>query len=198
MKSDSEQVQYPFVSIIIPAFNAEQTIAKCLDSILAQEYRGKYEIIVVDNGSQDRTAEIVNLFDKVNLLKYTDTQSSYAARNKGILASQGNILAFTDADIAVSKAWLRNGIRCFNNKYDCVIAGRVEFVNHGRVNLVGLYDALTAFDQKKYTSHGYSGAGNLFVPRKIFDSVGLFKRVLISGGDATFSFVFKPVQKIFY
>ena len=91
----------PFVSVIIPVLNGERTIRECLVSLLRVDYlpeRG--EILVVDNGSTDRTAEIINSFP-VRYLGEERRGKSYA-RNRGIEASKGEILAFTDADCVVS------------------------------------------------------------------------------------------------
>jgi len=90
----------PLVSVIIPAYNAETFIEKTLLSVLAQTYN-HFEIIVVDDGSRDRTAEIVNTFaqadSRVILLQQSNAGVA-AARNLGIAKSQGEYIAPIDAD----------------------------------------------------------------------------------------------------
>jgi glycosyltransferase involved in cell wall biosynthesis len=98
----------PKVSVIIPVYNGEKTLAMCLNSVLNQTYKN-YEVIVVDNNSKDRTKEIIyNFRDKNNRIKYTfaERRSSGIARNEGIKAAQGDILAFTDADCICPFNWI--------------------------------------------------------------------------------------------
>ena len=57
------------LSIIIPTYNEEKHIGRLLDSIFSNDYKNKFEIIIVDDGSKDRTVEIVNRYKKVSLFK---------------------------------------------------------------------------------------------------------------------------------
>ena len=86
------------VSVIIPVFNGEATIAAAIDSVLAQEFRGDVEVIVVNDGSTDATASVlddyrgrVTVLDRVN-------GGPASARNAGVRASRGEYVAFLDAD----------------------------------------------------------------------------------------------------
>jgi glycosyltransferase involved in cell wall biosynthesis len=87
------------VSAVIPAHNAEETIVRALESALAQTYR-PLEIVVVDDCSSDRTAEIVDSFARcgVRLVRLPEQQGASGARNAGILAAHGELVAFLDAD----------------------------------------------------------------------------------------------------
>jgi glycosyltransferase involved in cell wall biosynthesis len=85
------------VSTIIPAFNAERTIRQTIESAMAQNYSAQ-EIIIVDDGSSDSTAQIVNSYGAhVHLVMQTN-QGAAAARNTGVAHSTGHYLAFLDAD----------------------------------------------------------------------------------------------------
>lgn len=90
----------PLVSVIIPAYNAEQFIARTLESVLAQTYRN-IEVLVIDDGSQDDTAAIVCGYkqqdDRVRLL-YQANAGVAAARNLAIQSSRGEFIAPIDAD----------------------------------------------------------------------------------------------------
>lgn len=90
----------PMISVVVPAYNAEKFIAATLDSVLAQTY-SRFEIIVVDDGSQDRTAEIVAAYtqcdSRILLLRQTN-QGVAAARNLAIEQSTGEFIAPLDAD----------------------------------------------------------------------------------------------------
>lgn len=96
------------LSIIIPAFNASQTIEDCLDSIVTQEF-DNYEVFVVDNGSNDNTLAIVTEYSK----KYSkvkplhlDNPGVSLARNHGIHHAVGKYLMFVDADDYLEKGCL--------------------------------------------------------------------------------------------
>lgn len=88
------------ISVVIPAFNAEETIERALDSVLGQSHRD-LEVIVVDDGSSDGTAEIVDFFarrdSRVQLIRNVHGGPG-AARNAGIEAARGEWVAFLDAD----------------------------------------------------------------------------------------------------
>lgn len=90
----------PLVSVIIPAYNAELFIEETLKSVLAQTYEN-IEVIVIDDGSQDSTAEIVNKFREIDqrVKLFTQANSGVAiARNTGIAKAQGEFIAPIDAD----------------------------------------------------------------------------------------------------
>lgn len=94
------------VSVVIAARNEEARIVDCLRSVLAQDYpRRLYEVIVVDDGSSDRTAEVARSFG-VCVLRQVASGGA-AARNLGITSSQGEVVAFTDADCRPARDWLR-------------------------------------------------------------------------------------------
>lgn len=86
----------PLVSILIPAYNAEDTIACTLESAIAQTWQRK-EIIVVDDGSTDRTAEVVQQFKDVKLVS-TENQGLSGAENNVFAPSQGDYIQYLDAD----------------------------------------------------------------------------------------------------
>lgn len=87
----------PRFSVIIPAYNAEATLARALDSVLAQTWPA-YEIIVVDDGSSDATAAVVATYDDKVRYLYQHNAGVSAARNAGAQAATGDWLAFLDAD----------------------------------------------------------------------------------------------------
>jgi glycosyltransferase involved in cell wall biosynthesis len=96
------------VSVVVPAYNAEPTIDDCLRSLLELNYPPeKLELLVVDNGSRDGTADAVRRHsDRVRLLT-EPTRGAGAARNTGIVRAQGEVISFTDADCVVDREWLR-------------------------------------------------------------------------------------------
>lgn len=94
------------ISVIIPTLNSGDTIQNTLNSIFSNGFpRELFEVIVVDNGSQDRTEEIVRKFP-VRFYKCLK-RGQGPARNLGIRESKGDIICFTDSDIIVPKGWLK-------------------------------------------------------------------------------------------
>ncbi|MBI3004392.1 MAG: glycosyltransferase [Ignavibacteriales bacterium] len=107
----------PFVSIVVAARNEETTIERCLNGLIRQEYpRNKFEIIVVDDGSYDKTAQIVRRFKgkgKVRLFRLEPEGRKKTGRKPdaitfGIHKSRGELIATTDADCDVPRTWLRS------------------------------------------------------------------------------------------
>lgn len=87
----------PMVSVIIPTYNRADVLARAIQSVLAQTFTD-FELIVVDDGSSDRTADVVRGFsDRVRLVRQENRGVS-AARNTGIKISQGRLIAFLDSD----------------------------------------------------------------------------------------------------
>lgn len=113
------------VSAIIPAYNAERTISNCLGSLSNQTFRGKYEIIVVDDGSKDRTRQIAQKFPKVKVLEQNHAGPA-KARNLGAKKAKGKILIFTDSDCILDKNFISEMARPFANAEIAGVQGRYK------------------------------------------------------------------------
>ena len=87
------------ISIIIPTFNSDLTIRKTLNSVFSQNYK-KWEILIIDSYSSDKTIEIINSFSskKIKVYKYPKSKGLAAARSFGISKSSGNYISFLDSD----------------------------------------------------------------------------------------------------
>jgi len=85
------------VSIIIPAYNKQDSISETLNSIYKQTF-SNFEIIVIDDGSKDNTKQVVESFEKDVVYIYQENQGQGAARNEGIKAAKGDYIVFLDAD----------------------------------------------------------------------------------------------------
>src|SRR5947209_11032880 len=92
------------LSIVIPAFNEENYIGQTLESILKNAPPELLEIIVVNNASTDNTAQIASRFEKVRVVN-EPLKGLTRARQAGLLAAQGDILAYIDADSLVPQNW---------------------------------------------------------------------------------------------
>lgn len=87
----------PLVSVVIPTHNRSALVRRALDSALNQDYP-KLEIIVVDDGSKDDTAEVLAQYEDVSVIRLDSNQGGAAARNHGIRAASGELVAFLDSD----------------------------------------------------------------------------------------------------
>lgn len=89
----------PLISVVIPTYNEEKDISQCLDSVESQTYQ-KTEVIIVDDGSTDKTRDIVQKYKRVRLLRQ-EHQGPGAARNLGAKHAKGEILVLIDADMVL-------------------------------------------------------------------------------------------------
>ena len=92
------------ISVVVPAYNEEDFLPRCLDSLIQQDYTGVYEIIVVDNASADKTADVASRYG-VRVV-FERRKSPAWARQRGLLEAKGEIIAFVDADTIVPRNWL--------------------------------------------------------------------------------------------
>lgn len=94
-----------FISVVVPCLNSENTVEKCIHSLLEQNYPSDFcEIIFVDNGSKDKTIDIIKKYPVQLLIE--NEKNPYVARNKGAVNSRGQVLAFTDSNCEADKNWL--------------------------------------------------------------------------------------------
>lgn len=131
------------ISVVIPTFNEEENIAQCLVSLTHQTIpRNEYELIVVDGGSKDNTCEIAKKYaDQV----FTQTSRKVGgARNDGVLAAKGDIIATTDADCILPKGWVQRIHDDFASDKNLVqLYGPVYPIEEGLRNKFSLFLANT-------------------------------------------------------
>ncbi|MCM1231281.1 MAG: glycosyltransferase family 2 protein [Ruminococcus flavefaciens] len=111
------------ISVIIPTYNREKTIIRCLDSIFKQTYP-VYEVIVVDDGSTDETLNIIKnqYSDDVRIIKQRH-KGAQAARNVGVIAAKGEYIAFLDSDDEWLPKKLELQIQELARNKDAVVCG---------------------------------------------------------------------------
>lgn len=178
----------PFVSVIVPAFNASDSLPLCLERLCQQTYPASHlEIIVVDNHAAPTLRELVARFPDVVYL-HEPRAGSYAARNCAIRRARGTLLAFTDADCVPQHHWVERGIEVTLATTNCgLVGGRVqlEFENPQAPGVWEICDHIVmGFPQIHCVQdHNFSMTANLFTRREVFESVGLFDEALRSTGD---------------
>ena len=183
----------PFVSVIIPVHNDFYGIQQTLRSLFRQNYPKKqYEIIVVDNNSNDGTVSMiqktVSEFDGNVIVETEEMQGSYAARNKGFSVSCGEIIAFIDSNMTVDSDWIYKGVQCFTNKKADYVGCNIKVYSSSKTpSLWEKYHTALGFPVKDYMKiDGYAPTACLFVAKRVIDKVGYFDSGLVSGGDVEF------------
>ncbi|MFH0986792.1 MAG: glycosyltransferase [Candidatus Micrarchaeota archaeon] len=124
---DGEIMTGPKISVIVPVFNEEKRIARCLESIRAQSFKD-YELIVVDGHSEDGTVKIAKKY--ADLICLDQRKCAGNARNIGAKKARGEIVAFIDGDCIAEKNWLARIKENFDS--GCVAVGGVVKTHDGR------------------------------------------------------------------
>jgi len=198
---------YPRVSVIVPVKNGEKTIGKLLDALAGQDYPvNQLQIIIVDNGSTDGTLEIIKKYPFTLEYEYR-IASSYAARNKGLSAANGEIIAFTDADCVPEKDWVRKGVETLLGRNADMAGGKVSFILSDPPEVAEIIDSITYLqNEDNVKNYRRAVTANLFVRKCIFEKAGLFAEVQ-SGEDFNwtkkaarqgFSLVYAPEAIIYH
>lgn len=135
----------PDLSVIVPSYNAARTIETCLDALAAQRTAARFEVIVVDSGS-DATRDIVAAHPGgARLLVAEERRYAGAARNLGIAVARANLLAFTDADCVAAADWVDAIVAAHHHRADPVIGGVIA--NLQPESLVGRAYYYTEFNR---------------------------------------------------
>lgn len=185
------------VSVIICTYNRCESLKDTLESLYKQDCNGSfdYEVIVVDNNSNDKTQEIVESyipkFDKRLRYVFEPKQGLSCARNRGIKEAKGEITAFTDDDAFVDMRWLISLYNTFiNYNADCVggkivlhwIEKRPEWLTDRYINILGYLnhgDNLLQINSTECPLYG----GNIAIRKKKILEYGLFKEDLGRKGN---------------
>lgn len=128
-------INTPLVSIILPVFNGQTTLMAAIESILTQTY-GNFELIVIDDGSQDRSVEIVKQFSDKRIQLLTQTNKGLAKTlNVGIVHSNGDFIARQDQDDISMPTRIEKQVKRFIQNKDLVLLGTMgqSINNEGRI-----------------------------------------------------------------
>lgn len=161
------------LSVIIPAYNCEKTVALTINAVLRQNYQ-PIEIIVVDDGSTDKTAEIIRAYTQVKYV-YQNNSGPATARNRGAKEALGEILLFTDSDCVPHDNWARRLFESMKEKKVYVAAGSYGIANANHVLARCIHAEIIYRHHHLMSEYPKAfGSYNVAVDRKAFFSVGGF------------------------
>lgn len=164
----------PRVSVIVPHYRDLRGLDACLTDLLEQT-APPFEIVVADNNSPEGEAAIAAVVRGRAKLTIVTEKGAGPARNGGVAAATGDILAFTDSDCRPARDWLERGLAALAD-YD-LVGGRVDvFPEHrDRITPAEGFDIVFGFDNRGYVlDKKFTVTANLFCRREVFDSVGGF------------------------
>jgi len=154
------------VSVVVPARDAQATLGETISGLARQELAGRFEVIVVDDGSVDATAALAEASPTVTKLLRARGDGPATARNKGAAAARGQILAFLDSDCRPTPGWLAAGVAAL--EYAPLVQGRVLPTPNTPVG---------PFDRTLWVTRasGLFESANLFIDRDLFEAIGGFE-----------------------
>jgi glycosyltransferase involved in cell wall biosynthesis len=173
------------ISLIIPAYNEEKYIGRCLESL--QKYgAGIFEIIVVNNNSTDKTSEIARGFTGIKVICEKEKGPTHA-RQRGYLESTGDIIAYIDADTFIVDGWVEKIVKTFSdNKNTVCLSGPFKYYDVSKYQkfLAWIYWTFMAHPAYWITGHILVG-GNFAIRREALQKLGGFDTSVAFYGDDT-------------
>ena len=188
-------------SILVPAYNEEQSIAYCLNSLISVVYDDK-EIIVVDDASTDHTVQAVEEFlDKgVILVRREKNGGRAAALNSGLQRATGDVVITTDADTVVPSDWLQRFKSCFERQGVVAVGGAYQACNKDKplVNATSILDQiLNGVFRKSLVPNKLSGVNSAILRMALLD-LGGFNENSWWSEDSELGWKLKRTGKVVY
>lgn len=211
-------------SVVIASRNEKKYIQQCIESIFKQNYKGEYEVIIIDGMSNDGTNELLQKLQKKYTFKLLQNPvlNAAAGRNTGIKHAKGKYIAFIDADAAAHPDWLTEIKKCFEKKQDAAGVGGPDLLpddSTERSKMIGWVMTSpvarggklnpstqhSLMEEEKTVEH--IPACNLCIKKTVFDKIGMFDETFVKGQDlelnyriiqAGFKLVYSPKIKVIH
>jgi glycosyltransferase involved in cell wall biosynthesis len=169
----------PLVSVIIPTYNRGWIIKEAIDSVMAQDFVG-YELIVVDDGSTDNTPDILGAYGRDICVLRQSNKGVSAARNHGIRASSGGLIAFLDSDDLWLPQKLSRQADFFDTHPQAMICQTEEqwIRNGARVNPKKRHHKFSGMIFERSLELCLVSPSAVMLRRSLFDTVGIFDESL--------------------
>lgn len=178
----------PAVSIIVPVRNAEHEIGGLLEALGRQTLPAeRRELLVVDDASRDGTAAVVRRSRGATLIQLSGWSGAYTARNAGLAAARGDVIAFADADCRPAPDWLERGLAELDRLGADLLGGHIDVRLGKRPSIAELLDYGRHLDQERgVRERGFAMTANLLARRTVFERVGTFLEGALSDADREF------------
>ena len=179
------------VSVIVPFHGDLGLLDQCLRSLAAQTYpRDFLEVLAVDNGTPSDLSPLLARFPDVRWLR-EERPGSYAARNRGIAAADGDVIAFTDSDCRPTPAWIEEGVRALEALPANLVGGRVDYLAPGRpLNTYEIIEELIFLlgNQRFLVERqNIAATANILAERGVIERVGAFDPDFTTFGDGAWT-----------
>ncbi len=176
----------PLVSVVIPAYNSEDYIAEAIDSVISQTY-SDYELIVVNDGSKDATKSVISEYKKQITIINTPNHGVSVARNIGILAANGEYIAFLDSDDVWHPEKLEIQVNYLNKNQDVLMVcnGRIKFMDTEEIEIKksNYFIEKKVVDCHTILHRNPIHCSSVLVRKNAFPRSGLFTPGMISAQD---------------
>lgn len=198
------------ISVVIPAYNEEENIGKCLQALTVQRTREKFEVVVVDNNSTDQTAQEASKYSKyLNLRIIKERQKGRgAARAAGFDQAKGEIIFSTDADTIVPPDWIEKIVKIFRQSSCVAFTGRCTIADAGIVKntIFNIVQPLCMVLYRARFGHYWLSGFNFAVTKEAYQASGGFNPSLNALEDLDIAekvakvgkIVFKPFPAVIF
>lgn len=164
----------PLVSVVIPTYNSEKILAKCLESIKNQTYKN-IEIIVVDKNSRDKTTEVAKSYGAKVFVMNASERS--VQKNFGVKLSRGKYVYIVDSDFIVEPEVIEEAVKkCENENYDAIC------IHNTSDPTISFWSKVRKLERDCYRDDELNVAARFF-KREIFEAIGGFNELLVAGED---------------
>jgi cellulose synthase/poly-beta-1,6-N-acetylglucosamine synthase-like glycosyltransferase len=186
---EGEGSEPPEISVIIPCYNATDTLPAQLDALAQQDCERSWEVIIADNGSTEDLRSVIDTYQgrvpRLRLVDASDVQGAAHARNEGARASKADLLLFTDADDVVATGWIAAMSQALE-AHDFV-AGALDFERLNPEPTIGSRDVIQQtglINGDDFPPH--AAGNNLGIRREVFVEVGGFDESVMYQQDMDF------------
>jgi len=161
------------ISVVVAAYNSERTISETIEALLSQDWlENKLEIIVVDDGSIDKTAETIKKYPVKYL--YQENKGPAAARNYGWKSARGKTICFTDSDCVPEKEWVSKIIKGYTSDDIAGVGGSYDILNSDSLLARCVHEEIIQRHLKSPKEVNYLGGFNVSYRHSVLEEVDGF------------------------
>ncbi len=169
----------PDVSVVVPTRDRSELVERLLSALAGQTVEPeRFEVLLVDDGSGDATAEVAKRFPFARVLKTGGQRGQAAASNLALEHVRADVIAFTDDDTLPAEDWIERGLASVTGTGADIAAGRIELSPSATPSTAELVDIGRGYlDQEAMVNEGYGVTANLWVRREVAERVGGFREI---------------------